>query len=315
MIQRWDPADDAADMYEVFRAAQAADDPLGPVFTQRLFHGWVARGWDDEPRETWFIPGTGWYRLLLPDKENQDRAGIQLFVTPAARRQGHGSALLEHALDRAAAHGRSLVRGGAWEGTPGEAFALAKGATHDMTGIRRAQDVTKAPRGATVADGYSLVPWTGRTPEEMLEGMGKLFEALGDAPHSEGAEPSVWDAERVRAADDVGETFGTREYSVVARHDATGDLAALTQVGIDPDDPVWGYQEITAVIRAHRGHRLGLAVKSAMLDLLRPAEPALRRIVTDNAESNKYMIAVNEALGYEILGPPMKDYRISVKES
>jgi GNAT superfamily N-acetyltransferase len=315
MIQRWDPVGDAADLYEVYRAVQAADDPLGPVFTRRMFHGWVARGWADEPRETWFIPGTGWYRLLLPDKENRGRAGLQLFVTPAARRQGHGSALLEHALSRAAAHERSLVRGGAWEGTPGEAFALARGASHDQTAIRRVQDVRKAQGRPEVAEGYSLVTWTGRTPEEMLGGLARLYEAMADAPHSDGAEPSVWDAERVRAADDVGQTFGTREYTVAVRHDATGDLAALSQVGIDPEDPEWGFQEITAVIRAHRGHRLGLAVKSAMLDLLLPAEPALRWIVTDNAESNKYMIAVNETLGYEILGPPMKEYRISVKES
>lgn len=315
MIQRWDPAGDAADMYEVFKAVQAADDPLGPVFGPRLFHGWVARGWDDEPREVWFIPGIGWYRLLLFDKENRDRAGIQLFVTPAARRQGHGSALLEHALSRAAANDRSLVRGGVWAGTPGEAFALAKGASHDLTSIRRAQDVRTAPRHPTVADGYSLVTWTGRAPEEMLAGLGKLYEAMADAPHSEGSEPAVWDTERVREAEAVARSFDIREYSVVARHDGTGDLAGLTQVGVDPEVPEWGFQELTAVIRAHRGHRLGLTVKSAMLDLLLPAEPAVRWIVTDNAESNKHMIAANEALGYEILGPPMKDYRISVKES
>ena len=31
----------------------------------------------------------------------------------------------------------------------------------------------------------------------------------------------------------------------------------------------------TAVVRAHRGHRLGLLVKTAMLDLLAAAEPQL----------------------------------------
>jgi GNAT superfamily N-acetyltransferase len=314
VIERWDPTGDAADMYEVYRAVQAADDPLGPVFTQHLFHTWVAHGWADEPRETWLIPGTGWYRLILPDRENRDRAGLQLFVTPAARRQGHGSALLDHAMGRAAAHDRSLIRGGTWEGTPGEAFALAKGATHDQTGIRRVQDVAKAPRGFAVADGYSLLTWTGRTPEDLLDGMAALNSALADAPHSEGAEPTVWDAARVREAEDVQETFDVRQYTVVARHDASGELAALTQVGVDPEDPEWGFQELTAVTRAHRGHRLGVTVKSAMLDLLEPAEPALRWIVTDNAESNTYMIAANEALGYEVLGPRMKDYRISVEK-
>jgi GNAT superfamily N-acetyltransferase len=316
MIKQWDLADDAAvaGMYEVNVAVSIVDDPGAPIFTPRLFRGWLARGWDDEPREVWFMPGVGWYRLQLPEPENRDRAYLDLMVAPAARRRGHGSELLEHAIGRAAANGRSLVRGWAWEGSPGEAFALARGGSHDITDIRRVQDISTAPRGAAVESGYSLVTWTGRAPEEVLAGLAGLYSAMADAPHSEGNESRVWDAARVRAADDLQVVFGTREYSVAARHNASGELAALSQVGVDPEDPEWGYQEITAVIRAHRGHRLGLAVKSAMLDLLIPAEPRLRRIVTNNSETNKHMIAVNEALGYEVFGPPMKNYRISVKE-
>jgi GNAT superfamily N-acetyltransferase len=317
MIKQWDLADDAAlaSMYEVNVAVSIVDDPGAPIFTPRLFRGWLARGWNDDAREVWFMPGVGWYRLQLPEPENRDRAYLDLMVAPAARRRGHGSELLEHAIGRAAANDRSLIRGWAWEGSPGEAFALARGGEHDLTDIRRVQDVASAPRGGAVADGYSLLTWTGRTPDELLDGMAGLFGAMADAPHSEGAQPRVWDAARARAIDDLQLTFGTREYSVAAQHDASGELAALTRVGVDPEDPEWGYQEITAVIRAHRGHRLGLAVKSAMLDLLIPAEPRLRRIVTDNAENNKYMIAVNEALGYEVFGPPVNEYRLSVGQS
>ena len=54
------------------------------------------------------------------------------------------------------------------------------------------------------------------------------------------------------------------------------ELAGLTELGIDPQDPSWAYQFITAVAREHRGHRLGLLVKVAMLDMLADAEPALR---------------------------------------
>jgi RimJ/RimL family protein N-acetyltransferase len=53
-------------------------------------------------------------------------------------------------------------------------------------------------------------------------------------------------------------------------------------------------------------------VKTAMVQWLRAAEPALERIHTWNAESNRYMIAVNEALGYTILGQPANWWRLEV---
>ena len=81
---------------------------------------------------------------------------------------------------------------------------------------------------------------------------------------------------------------------------------------LDPADPGSGHQMLTGVTREHRGHRLGLLVKVAMLEVLRAAEPQLERIDTWNAESNRYMIAVNEALGYTVLGPPASWWKLDV---
>ena len=67
-------------------------------------------------------------------------------------------------------------------------------------------------------------------------------------------------------------------------------------------------QLITAVVRKHRGHRLGLLVKAAMLDWLAEAEPGIGRIVTGNAAVNRWMIAINEALGFDPLEPLMQSY-------
>jgi hypothetical protein len=84
MIERWDGV---PGLYDVYAAAQAVDDPLGPVLPPRLFLAWLAHAWEDEPREVWYIPGTGWYRLLLPEPENRDRAVLDLVVAPTARRR------------------------------------------------------------------------------------------------------------------------------------------------------------------------------------------------------------------------------------
>jgi RimJ/RimL family protein N-acetyltransferase len=103
-----------------------------------------------------------------------------------------------------------------------------------------------------------------------------------------------------------------RSYSVAAVHEATGEMAALTQVEVDPDSPQWGHQGLTAVTRPHRGHRLGLLVKAAMLDWLAGAEPEIERIETGNDSTNQHMIAVNESLGYEVFEPLWQWYEIEV---
>ena len=51
--------------------------------------------------------------------------------------------------------------------------------------------------------------------------------------------------------------------------------------------------------RAHRGHRLGVAVKVATLRLLQERRPDVTEVLTYNAEVNDHMIAVNELLGFE----------------
>ena len=79
-------------------------------------------------------------------------------------------------------------------------------------------------------------------------------------------------------------------------------LAALTQLAVDPAEPAWGDQELTAVARPHRGHRLGLLTKVAMLELIAAREPRLAFIQTWNGETNAHMVAINETLGFRVTG-------------
>jgi RimJ/RimL family protein N-acetyltransferase len=120
-------------------------------------------------------------------------------------------------------------------------------------------------------------------------------------PRDAGYEPQRWDVGRVRMDDQRKMAQGLRVYTVAARPQASGELAGLTQLAIEPEQPAWGFQELTAVTRPHRGHRLGLLVKVAMLDLLAEREPQLTRILTGNTDANEHMIAINDALGYRVL--------------
>jgi GNAT superfamily N-acetyltransferase len=266
----------------------------------------------------------GWYYLILPERENRDRAYLYLTVRPSSRRRGIGTALLRHAAGRSADAGRSVLGSGAFQGSAGAAFATRVGATAGLVEARRVQVLGKIPAGriaflreqaARAAAGYSLVSWDGRTPEEYLARYAEVENAMGDAPHDAGEEHSVWDAARVREQiDDVRERQGRRMYTLTALHDASGEMAAVTAVEPDRDHPEWGYQQLTAVTRPHRGHRLGLLVKTAMLDWLATAEPRLERIVTGNAAVNQHMISINEELGYELLEPLSQSYEIAVAD-
>jgi GNAT superfamily N-acetyltransferase len=307
-IVRWDPADIAAlrGCQAVWGATQDIDDPDGPRMTGQVLAAWLRLGFLGDLAETWFIQGTapgsvsGWYRLQLPDLENRDRAELLIVVDPAARRHGLGRDLLRHAARRAAAAGRATLGGEVRNGSAGDAFADAAGAKPGMAAAVRRLNL----RAADAAAGYALVRWTGPTPPEYRGPLARVLNAYADAPHDEGRQPEAWDADRVRdRADAPMLAMGVRAYTVAAAHAASGELAAMTQLSVDPDSPQWGHQGLTAVTRQHRGHRLGLLVKIAMLDWLAEAEPAIERVDTGNAAANGHMIAVNDVLGFE-LDPP-----------
>jgi GNAT superfamily N-acetyltransferase len=329
-IERWDPEDETTALacYEVHRAANAVDEPLEPPMNAGTFGLYLREGFEKSPGEVWVASDAelgvaGFYRMNLPDLENLDRAFGGPVVHPAVRRRGIGGELLRHEAARAAAHGRKILSGATIRDSAGDAFALAAGATLELEEVRRAQYLAKIRPGTVAAlreaatraaAGYSLVNWTGDIPEEYLVPLAKVVNAFEDAPRGAGVEAEVWDAARLRRTGEIVRAGFMRSYSVAAVHDATGEMAAVTQMIIDPESPEYGFQQLTAVIRAHRGHRLGLLVKTAMLELLARDEPQLEQIQTGNAAANDHMIAVNQQLGYEILEPGWRSYEIPVDQ-
>ena len=61
-------------------------------------------------------------------------------------------------------------------------------------------------------------------------------------------------------------------------------------------------QEDTLVLAEYRGHRLGMLLKATNIQLLMEQAPATTAIVTFNAEENRPMLAVNEAVGFRPIG-------------
>ena len=315
--ERLDPASDTEAVracHEIYLAAARADGIRRPVMSPRTFQAWLRYGWTEDRSEAWLARDDdgevwGWHLVSLPERENRHLAYVNLVVSPPRRRAGLGTALFGHAADRARQGRRTLLTGHSEEASAGAAFARAFGARQRFTGMFSVLRLGSVPPGrladlrrtaAAAAGGYSLVSWEGPTAEDRLVQVAALFDVEADAPRAAGEEPARWDAARVRAEDERIAAQGRRFYTVAAREYRTGRLVAITQLGVEPLDGS-AFQELTAVAGPHRGHRLGLLVKVAMLQLLAAHEPQLTQIVTRTAEGNEHMDAINTELGFTVL--------------
>lgn len=86
-----------------------------------------------------------------------------------------------------------------------------------------------------------------------------------------------------------------------AQHVETGELAGFTELGIGPDLTATTHQHDTLVLREHRGHRLGQLIKCAALLRWSDIAPESPSIITYNAEENRPMLSINEALGFRAI--------------
>ncbi len=219
----------------------------------------------------------------------------------------------------ARADGRRTAGIDGWDLPGSMAFAARHGFERKSAGINRRQELgaldwavldkmyDEAERAA--AD-YELVRIAGALPEELLEPMAVLSGSINDAPTDElDIDDEVFTPDRLRTLERSAQAREWNMYRVVARRRADGELAGHTAVFTERGRPHIGHQHDTAVAREHRGHRLGLLTKLDLLRWMHDVEPALGQIDTWNAESNDHMIAVNETLGYRIVGRELQYQR------
>lgn len=252
-------------------------------------------------------------QVVLPLMDNRHVAYIEPIVRPAYRRRGIGTALLQATIDLARAQGRTTLIGevntpleGA-EQAAGYAFMDGHGFTVAAEEVHRVIDLPvdetrlAALDEATLPhrDGYRIVSWADRVPDEYVDGYCRLHMAFNDeAPTGDlDLEPEVWDAARVRSAEARQAKQGRHQQATVALA-PDGEVVALTVMMQVEEHPHWGAQGYTLVMPKHRGHRLGLAIKIANLRRYQERFPHVQVVHSWNAEVNGPMIAINEALGF-----------------
>ena len=257
--------------------------------------------------------------LNLPLLDNVDNAVVNVCTRPTFRRQGHGTAMLQHLTERARVHGRTRLIGEICEPLPigdrtpvqpaGVLFANRTGArpvTSEVRRLLRIGELDDAHLSRLKEDAiahsrdYSLIQWEGPAPAEFIDDLVVLNARMTiDAPLEElDWEPEQWTPDRYREREQRVAASGQIVLCTAARHEPSGQIVALTDIGVATAQPDIAYQWATIVLPSHRGHRLGMLVKLANLEFLRTSRPAVQMLNTWNAAINDHMVAINEAVGF-----------------
>lgn len=150
------------------------------------------------------------------------------------------------------------------------------------------------------AVGYRIVRWSIPTPPERMDGYAWMKSRIStDVPQGElGMPEEAWDAARVQREDDRLLQRGWSMVVTAAEHVETGELCAFNELTIGSDPSRSTHQYDTLVLSDHRGHRLGMLVKTAGLLSWRAKHPLSPRVITYNSEENRPMLDINEAIGF-----------------
>ncbi|MGN8552760.1 UNVERIFIED_CONTAM: GNAT family N-acetyltransferase [Microbacterium sp. SLM126] len=153
---------------------------------------------------------------------------------------------------------------------------------------------------AAASDRYRLVSWTLPTPDHLVPGYAWLMSRMSTDAPSAGMvwDEETWDAARLRRYEKEVLDGGRFGHIVAAEHIDSGTLVAFNELFVDGDRAGVTEQNATLVLREHRGHRLGMLVKAANLLAWRELVPDSAQVTTFNAEENRPMLDINEALGF-----------------
>ncbi|MET1052698.1 MAG: GNAT family N-acetyltransferase [Mycetocola sp.] len=274
--------------------------------------------------------GRGVYEWQL--EQGATAAFIEVQVAQEARRRGVGSALLSAVEGAASADGWRVYQswsshlppvsddrltsptgfGSIDRDSPAVAFALANGYRIEQVDRMSRIDLPVDPQvlagrkadAEAHAAGYAVVQWVGRCPDEWLADMAHLHRRMStDAPMAEieFAEED-WNEDRMRNLDDMNVTGGRVNLTSAAVHLSTNTLVGFTDLALPEKEGRPATQEDTLVLKEHRGHRLGMLLKIANIEQLGRVSPTTPRITTFNAEENRPMLDVNEAVGFVATG-------------
>ena len=270
--------------------------------TERYVRGWLARI-DGEP------VGEALFDFETNDENRHIASSDWIAVRSAFRRRGVADELLRTVLTTVVhdgittllvwAHERSPDVAAPWLARLGLVEAMAERCSRLRIGDLDEALVDRwVDDGRARSDGYRVVQFEDRCPDELLPAYLAAVAAMDDMPTDELEwQVTPVDEALIRSREAHWAAAGKKVARTLALA-PDGSGAGFSELFVNGFRPSLADQGDTGVVPAHRGLGLGRWLKAENLRFAQRLSPTFATVETYNAQSNPWMLDINVAMGF-----------------